>query len=185
MNKRVVIGVAVATVSFLFLSLIGVFPAPPGFSPSPTGFLAFGGIEVEPVDFQELCFNGQDDNINGLIDCADPECFTSSFCAKSTDFLSADEGITSDLCDPILVPENNKINGLEFCVQKAYKKCVLALKKVKKTVKENSLECSGDLKYEYTDLLLDRCSNVVEDYNKQCVDGEERQLMQKLFICCK
>ncbi len=184
MNKRVVIGVAVATVSFLFLSLIGVFPAPPGFNSSPTGFLTLRGVEVEPVNYQEICFNGQDDNINGLIDCADPECFTSSFCTKPADFLS-DEGITSDLCDPILVPEDNKITGLEFCVQKAYKKCVLALKRFKKTIRENSLECSGNLKYEYTDLLLDRCSNVVEDYSEQCVDGEERKLMQKLFICCK
>lgn len=186
MNKRVVYGVAIAAVSFLLLSLIGIFPAPPGFAEnSATGFFAFGNVQIEKIDYQEICFNGKDDNINGLIDCADPECFTSSFCVKSPEFLSSDQRITSDLCDPVSVPVDNTKEGLEFCVERGYKKCVLALKKVMNTVRQNPLDCTGDLKYEYTDLVLGRCSNVVEDFNKHCDNGYEKQLVQKAFICCK
>ena len=185
MNKRVVYGVAIAMVSFLFLSLIGVFPAPPGIKESPTGFFSFGDIQIEKIDYQEVCYNGKDDNINGLVDCADPECFTSSFCLKSPEFLGDDQKITSDLCDPVLVPADNTKEGLEFCAEKAYKKCVLNLKKIKNVVRQNSQDCSGDIKYEFTDLVLDRCSNVKEDYSKNCDNGYEKQLVQKAFICCK
>jgi hypothetical protein len=31
---------------------------------------------------QEICNNGVDDNCNGLVDCADPQCFTDPGCAK-------------------------------------------------------------------------------------------------------
>jgi Somatomedin B domain len=32
------------------------------------------GAVCEDVEFSEVCFNGEDDNGNGLIDCQDPEC---------------------------------------------------------------------------------------------------------------
>ncbi|HZU81986.1 MAG TPA: hypothetical protein VE987_03670 [Polyangiaceae bacterium] len=43
----------------------------------------FGGGDAGACGAVEICNNGVDDNCNGLIDCADPECFASPLCATS------------------------------------------------------------------------------------------------------